>query len=231
MRREGLKYFGRRIRRGAGARPSPITIACLCWGCATLLLISACGDRAVPQDPSVGADSAEVGESQNNLDESAANCGTSPETILTGEGIGDLVIGRSVDEIADSCRVLQDTTAIRAEGHPQRVLSVNLGRDTVEAEIVDGKVWRITIRDAAFVTVDSLGVGTPMERILEFDGVQPLVGEGSLFVRIPAHCGLSFRLSEPASSLPPGEPDLASLRQLPEDTRVDEILVVGCQTG
>lgn len=123
---------------------------------------------------------------------------------------------------------MSDTTEVRAEGHPAHIVMVDLARDTVEAEIVDDAVWRLAVRDPAFRTSDSLGVGTPLSRLMEFDGARPLSGEGRLFVQVPDHCGLSFELSEPASSLPPGNRDEDALASLPQDTRVVEVLAFGC---
>lgn len=191
---------------------------------------AACDDAATPRasDSEPDSDSVGVQDSIDHAVAAMADCGVSSETDLTGDGIGDLRIDRSVNEIMDRCHVLRDTVEVRAEGHPQRVMTIDLMRDEVEAEIVDEVVWRLGISTPAFLTSDSLGVGTPLERLLEFDGARPLVGEGNLFVQVPEHCGLSFRLTEPASSLPPGETDRAGLQELPSGTQVDHVLAVGC---
>jgi hypothetical protein len=158
----------------------------------------------------------------------ARSCGVSESTVLTETGIGDLQVGRPVAEVAARCAVLRDTTEIRAEGLPARIVTVDLGRDTVEAEAVDARVWRIALERPAFRTADSLGVGTPLARLLRLDGVRGMAGEDGLYVRVPAHCGLSFRLSRSGNGAALADPSLATLRRLPADTRVERVLVVGC---
>lgn len=155
-------------------------------------------------------------------------CGVTESTMLTGDRLGDIVIGRSLDEVARTCPVLRDTTELRSEGQMERVVTFAVAGEQVEAEIVDGNLWRLTIDEPAFRTSDLLSVGTSVARLLRYDGVRPLIGEGRLYVQVSEHCGLSFRLSKPASAVGSGEPDAASLRTLPAETHVAEILVVGC---
>ncbi|HEX6533441.1 MAG TPA: hypothetical protein VF041_02520 [Gemmatimonadaceae bacterium] len=155
------------------------------------------------------------------------DCGVTPSTALTGEGIGELRVGRPVDEVARWCHVLRDTTERREEGQPVRVVTVELGRDTIEAEAVDGRVWRLAVEHTAFRTTDSLGVGTPLARLLELPDVHGASGEGAVFALSPRHCGLSFRLSDGGSRTPRGGWTAGALRALPPRTRVTEVLVIG----
>jgi hypothetical protein len=147
---------------------------------------------------------------------------------LTESGIGELRVGRPVAEVAARCELLGDTTEIRAEGLPARIVTVDLGRDTVEAEAVDDRVWRIALEHPAFRTADSLGVGTPLSRLLRFEGARGMAGEDGLYLRLPTHCGLSFRLSDSGRGAALADPSPEMLRRLPADTRVDRVLVVGC---
>jgi hypothetical protein len=156
------------------------------------------------------------------------SCGVSTSTLLTESGIGDLQVGRPVNEVAARCNVLRDTTEIRQEGLPARVVVVDLGRDTVEAEADNDRIWRIALEHPAFRTADSLGVGTPLSRLLRFDGVRGMAGEDGLYVRVPAHCGLSFRLSDSGGGATLADPSVERLRRLPADTHVARVLVVGC---
>ncbi len=196
--------------------------------CVFALFLSACGDPAARQDGAGEPDSAGAQSSISDYETESAACGITSETTLTGNGLGDLTVESTVEDVAELCTILRDTTAMGIEGQPQRIVTVDASDRTVEAEIVDGKVWRIAVDDPTFRTSDSLGVGTALERLLEFPDAEPLIGEGTVFVGIPAHCGLSFRLSEPVSSLPAGKPDRSSLGELPQDTRVDRVLAFGC---
>lgn len=225
----GLKdHRYRPARRGLLGRLSLRACAAL-----TALFVSACADVRTADEDATGSDTSTVTAPPSDAsdaapDSAAPDCDVSPTTVLTGSGIAELRIGRPLAELANACGVVKDTTEVRAEGHPARIVLVDLARDTVEAEIVDDAVWRLAVRDPAFRTSDSLGVGTPLSRLLEFDGARPLSGEGRLFVQVPEHCGLSFELSVPASSLPPGSSDAEALLSLPPDTRVVEVLAFGC---
>ena len=153
------------------------------------------------------------------------NCG---DRIITGSGLGDLKIGTPLESVRSRCTIVRDTTELRAEGMPARVISVLFGSDTVEAEVVGGKLWRIEVNQSDFQTRDSLYVGTPLSRLLRFPGVHTAYGEGAIYLLSPEHCGLSFRLSGPGlQSLPP-DADKTQLEQLQSSVSVSRILIVGC---
>ena len=151
------------------------------------------------------------------------------ETRLQGTGMGELRIGASVASVRAACGVARDTTVTGAEGQPARIISVAVAGETVEAEIVEDKVWRLAVRSPRYRTADSLGVGTPLSRLLQLREPRGMMGEGALFFASPAHCGLSFRLSE-NRPLPASGQDwnAGALRRLPASTRVTEVLAVGC---
>ena len=64
-------------------------------------------------------------------------------------GIGLLRIGASVATIKGKCRVVRDTTVIDLEGMPARRMSVEIAGETVEGDIVNNKVWRVSWNAAA----------------------------------------------------------------------------------
>lgn len=122
-----------------------------------------------------------------------------------------------------------DTTVMGAEGMPARIARVEVNGELVEAEIVDGKVWRLPIQSPRFRTADSLGVDTPLSRLLALPEPRGMMGEGALYFASPAHCGLSFKLSATRPLPPSGQNwNLAALRRLPDSTKVTEVLAVGC---
>ena len=153
------------------------------------------------------------------------SCG---EAIVRDEGIGKLRIGTPVDSIAASCPVLRDTTMIGAEGMPSRKLVVLFSRDTVEAEIVNNRIWRVSLVSPRYRTVDSLGVGTPLSRLLQLKNPRGMTGEGKFFVASPEHCGMSFRLTNAGPGAQRGDLDRAGLARLPASAVVSEILIFGC---
>jgi hypothetical protein len=181
--------------------------------CAALFVVHACQRDAAPN-----GDSAQRGATASAT---ASACGVNARTALTGDGIGSLRVGAPVEDVARGCRILRDTTVLGTEGQHERRIVVDLGRDSVAAVVTAGKIWRVHVQGPAFRTADSLGIGTPVGAFRQ-RGPQILMGEGNVFLRLPSHCGLSFRLRDVA----PGQ--ASSLEQLPDSVAVDEVLAIGC---
>ena len=132
------------------------------------------------------------------------------------------------DSVKAHCPGTRDTVQIFSEGEEQRVLKVPAGTDTIDAEIVDGRVSRIRVYATRFATDDSIHVGTPVERFRTDTTAQVLMGEGQLFVLVPRHCGLSFGLTHGA--FPRRGPfDRSALARVSPTTTVSEILILGCR--
>lgn len=157
-----------------------------------------------------------------------STCG---EEIITDEGIGQLRIGTTVESLRQKCNVVHDTTAPGAEGMPARKLAVALSRDTVEAEIVDGRVWRIAVHSPRLRTADSLGVGATRAKLLQLKDPRLMTGEGALFAASSEHCGMSFRLKRTGSDALGRSVERAGLARLPESTVVSEVLIFGCRAA
>ena len=147
-------------------------------------------------------------------------------TNLTGDGVGPVRIGATVDALRSQCAIVAEGTRPGPEGSTSRFVTVAMNADSVDAEIVDGRVWRVPVTSSRLRTQDGLGVGTPLARLLEIRDVRPAMGEG-LYVLSPAHCGVSFQLANPGGSLPPAT-TVAELRRLPASTVVDRVLLTGC---
>jgi hypothetical protein len=193
----------------------PSSLHCALW-CAVLFSLQACQRR----------DAAPVGDTapaRQGATTSAAGraCGVTARTALTGDGIGGLRVGARVEDVAAACRVLRDTTGLGTEGQQERTILVDLGRDSVTAVVSAGRVWRVHVQTPAFRTADSLGVGTPVGAF-RHRGPEILMGEGHVFLRLPSHCGLSFRLRDVVAGR------ASSLEQLPDGAAVDEVLAIGC---
>ena len=109
-----------------------------------------------------------------------------------------------------------------------RVLAVAFGMDTIEAEVDSGRVWRIVLSQPRFRTIDSLGVGTSIARLLALPGVHGVIGEGALYLASPVHCGVSFRVTDPVDDSPASDWTLPMLKRLPAATVVTAVLISGC---
>jgi hypothetical protein len=155
----------------------------------------------------------------------APTCG---DEFIGDEGIGRLSIGTRIDSLRAVCKVIRDTTVRGSEGMMERRATVSFASDTVTAEIVDDRVWRIRVTSPRFRSRDSLGVGTPLKRLLALDDPRGLTGEGRLVLVSPDHCGLSFGLSQTFPGAPPEQIRRAEFKRLPQTTTVKDVLIIGC---
>jgi hypothetical protein len=156
---------------------------------------------------------------------SGLSCG---EKVIRDQSIGKLRIGMSIDSLEKQCRVVIDTVQPGPEGTTERRVTVAFPPDVLEAEIVDGRVWRIDIGSPAFRTADSLRVGSSVRDVLRRDKVDGAAGEAAFFLISRKHCGLSYRLS---GGIPAGAIrrwDSTALSTLPESREVNQVLVSGC---
>ena len=150
------------------------------------------------------------------------------EASFDGSGLGALRIGATIETVRTACPVIRETPEIREEGLPARVLAVAFGMDTIEAEVDSGRVWRIVLSQPRFRTIDSLGVGTSIARLLALPGVHGVIGEGALYLAAPVHCGVSFRVTDPVDDSPASDWTLPMLKRLPAATVVTAVLISGC---
>ena len=195
--------------------------AALAWLGALALVATACGaerDRA----PAAGTTAGSV------ADTPASDACLEAGATLTGEGVGALRIGATVQSLRERCRIVRDTTVRDIEGQPQRTLAVLAGDDTLTAEVLDDRVWRLQVTTPSPRTADSLGVGVPLERMLRLPEVRGLRGEGTLFVVSPRYCGLSFQLSDSGMDENVSDWTPEALRRLSPSTFVTRVLAVGC---
>ena len=103
----------------------------------------------------------------------------------------------SIDSVKILCPEAVDTFTM-AEGETLRVLVYADKADSIlvyPSGNVAGTMW---VTSAAFRTVDSLGAGIPLSRILPLPGLTGGYGEGDfyLFAEQGSACGLSFRLDD-----------------------------------
>lgn len=154
-----------------------------------------------------------------------ARCGVDGVPVLTGEGIGALRIGVSVEQVTLACLVASDTLQPGPEGTTERVLAVVLGDrpDTLRAVVTGDSIWRMHVTSVTPRTADSLGVGSALAQLRPRPGAQLISGEGRIFVTMRDPCGLSFRLDQPDTIRG------ATLASLPDSLLVAEVLVTGCR--
>ena len=175
------------------------------------------------------------GETSNTVTISASStvseipsCG---EHVIRPTGIGKLKLGMRVDSVKAVCHVAFDTIRPGPEGMTQRVLMVAFPPSAVEAEVVNDRIWRLNITTPGIETMDSIGVGSPLRRLLERGDAEGLIGEGIFVVHFHNHCGLSFVLR---GGIPPGRPRVWTHRDLltlSQDTPIERVMVYDCAPG
>src|SRR5688572_4638510 len=155
-------------------------------------------------------------------------CGIKGNPVLTTTGVGSLAIGRSVDVVKGSCRVIRDVMELTGQGTLDNVLTLVIGGDIYRATVNDGLVSRITVRTPRVATRDGLRIGTPLSKVAGLKGVKLAEGEDGLYLLPPTHCGLSFRFSI-QSRWPTGRPwTIPELVRRHGTRPVDRIFVTRC---
>ena len=153
------------------------------------------------------------------------SCG---ERVIRPDGIGNLKLGMRADSVRAVCHVAFDTVRPAPEGETQRVLMVAFPPSAVEAEVVNDSVWRLNITTPGIETTDSIGVGSPLRKLLKRSDAEGLIGEGIFVVIFRNRCGLSFVLR---GGIPPGRPRVWNHRDLltlSQETLVERIMVYRC---
>src|SRR5690349_3379724 len=88
-------------------------------------------------------------------------CGISPESRVSEDGLGLIRIGMQIDAIRGGCAIITErvTDSIGSA-------RIDLGRDTALIELNKGAIRRIILTHQAYRTSDSLGVGTHINTLL-----------------------------------------------------------------
>ncbi len=155
-------------------------------------------------------------------------CGVLTPAIITDEGLGELKLGQSTDEVRRLCEVFSESDQPGQEGTTDHILAVRVSGEIVPATIVNGRVWRISLTTPHFRTADSLGVDTPLRRIAQMRGAQFAPGEDAVYGFASEHCGLSFRFSLPLRPPSGGQWTPQTITAAHGDAVVDRVLIRGC---
>ena len=144
-------------------------------------------------------------------------------------GIGAVEIGDPHEAVAKRCIVLSDS-ATSADGGSAVAGNTVFGINgtPVVAQIADGKVYRLTVSDPSFRTIDGAGPGVSIVRLLDWPGAVVLEGDHDLSVVVSAHCGLYFRITKPAANAVTLSRWADVVRAMPPDTPVERVVVRGC---
>lgn len=150
---------------------------------------------------------------------------------VTGDGVGALRVGASVAAVRKVCRIPRTRKKLDSEAIPVRYLDIRIGPTPVQAEIDQGRVWRVVIDGPALKTADKIGVGSPLANLLASGPVTASEGEGVLYAVSPRHCGMSFELSyRPKDGEDRDAWTTDTLMLLPKDVKINRVLAFGCRS-
>jgi len=155
------------------------------------------------------------------------SCGIRNAPVLTSLGIGNLQVGRTIDVVKRTCRVVRDNPEMN-EGSPERVLTVVINTDRIRVTVHGGLVWRLDFTSPRFETRDGLHVGTSLSRLVARGGVRLLEGEDGLVVTLASHCGLNFQFAVPTRERPGKAWTVAHVVQRYGSAEAERILVTRC---
>ena len=125
------------------------------------------------------------------------DCGITGTPTIENDGIGQLEVGRKVDDVRSLCDVTSDAEEMGTEGMKERVLTVSVGGTPVKALVDRNRVMRIEVTSPRIRTRDSLGVDTPLHTLADMRGARFVPGEDGVYGFVADHCGLSFRFAIP----------------------------------
>ena len=115
-------------------------------------------------------------------------------------------------------------------GKPYEDLTINIGASEVNAELYDGKVWRIWIDSVGLHTHDGVSVGSNALSVLRRNPtISVEIGPGPSMVLIPKKpCGISYVVG---IELPEDVPPVMTRRQaevMLGESKIAKLIVVGC---
>lgn len=149
---------------------------------------------------------------------------------ITENGAAALQIGDPRDSVGMRCPVVSDSSTVDGMGKAQGDVVVSAGGSTMVAQLVDGRVSRLTIADPQFRTADGLGVGVPVTQLMAMPGAIVLEGVHDLSIVVNAHCGLYFRIPKPV--VPQSVDRWADVvAGLPPGTSIEHVVVHGCRSA
>lgn len=150
-------------------------------------------------------------------------------TVISGNAVGDLVIGHAPPKF-DASRLVSRRWLNDENGKRYELLSIKIHGRQVDAEIYDGRIWRISIEKLGLPTRDGVAVGANAAKVLRMNPtITPEIGPGPSLFLIPANsCGISYMTNfEFADDIPENLSRTSALSML-HASHVIKILVVGC---
>lgn len=160
----------------------------------------------------------------------AISCHAS-ERLVDGRGVGDLIIGqvppRLTGERLASRQWLEDENGERYER-----LEVSVGGIPVNAEVYDGRIWRISVMRRGLSTRDGSQVGDSVQKLIHANrSLRRELGPGPSLVLVPDNlCGVSYMTDEDLPESVIQNPNSELPTQFARNAHIRWIFVTGCKT-
>lgn len=158
---------------------------------ASTLALCLAGCRPAPKPPAADAPVSPTSSFPEAPKEPPA---PSEKPRLSSEAAGPVRLGMTAEQVQKLPGLTAVTSNIQIEGTTQPTLQIRRGtRSLMMAEIVDGKVWRLTITSPEYRTPEGAGLGTLASRLEQIYGTPDLMlDEGAVCAVFKKAPGLSF---------------------------------------
>ena len=149
---------------------------------------------------------------------------------MSGRGIGDLIIGQVPPSLSEE-RLVSRQWHEDENGERYERLKVSVGGIPVDAEVYDGRIWRISVMRPGLRTQDGLQVGDSVQKLLHANrSLRRELGPGPSLVLIPENfCGISYMTGADLPGSVMQNPNCGLPTKFAKTTRIRWIFVTGCK--
>ena len=152
------------------------------------------------------------------------------EPIVSGRGIGDLIIGQ-VPPTLTAERLLSRQWQEDENGELYELLIVSVRGIPVHVEVYGGRIWRISIMRPGLRTEDGSQAGDSVQKLLYANqSLRRELGPGPSLVLIPEKfCGISYMTDADLPESVMQNPNGKLSTRFAKGTRIRWIFVTGCE--
>ena len=153
------------------------------------------------------------------------------EPIVSGRGIGDLIIGQVPPPLSGE-RLVSRQWQEDENGERYERLKVSVGGIPVDAEVYDGRIWRISIMRPGLSTQDGSQVGDSVQKLIHANrSLRRELGPGPSLVLVPENfCGISYMTDADMPESVMQNPNSKLPTRFAKDSRIRRIFVTGCKS-
>ena len=150
---------------------------------------------------------------------------------MDGRGVGDLIIGQVPPPLARE-RLVSRKWQENENGEQYERLVVRVGGIPVDAEVYNGRIWRISVMRRGLSTRDGYQVGDSVQKLIHANpSLSRELGPGPSLVLVPdKFCGISYMTDADLPESVMQNPNSKLPTQFARDAHISWIFVTGCNT-